>query len=209
MAHATEEEQIEAIKKWWQENGKAVIAGLVIGTAVLFGGKYWKEKQESLAQSASTEYEAIVSEFQKNNDEVVKNRGNELISTYPESLYATMTALLLAKQNVENGDLAAAHERLQWVLDNAKQDEIKHVARVRLARVLLAQGQAEQGLVLLNSVDPGVFKPSYEEARGDIQAALNNPEAALTAYSTALAAMPENTNPQNLQMKIDNLGLSQ
>ena len=39
--YQTDEEKVEAIRKWWRENGTAVVAGLVLGLAGLIGWQYW------------------------------------------------------------------------------------------------------------------------------------------------------------------------
>ncbi|MGU3844696.1 YfgM family protein, partial [Vibrio diabolicus] len=39
----TEEQQVEAIKDWWKENGKAVIIGAVVGLGGLFGWRYYQD----------------------------------------------------------------------------------------------------------------------------------------------------------------------
>ena len=113
----------------------------------------------------------------------------------------------MARIKADEGDLATAKLHLRYALDNAKQDEIKHVARLRLARVLHDEGKQDEALTLLNGVAPGTFEESYQELKGDIYVAKGDIEKARTAYTLALAAMSANERGRNfLQMKLDDLG---
>ena len=58
--YLSEQEQIEAIKKWWKENGTAIITGLVLGVAALSGWKYWQSRQQAIAENASTAYQEML-----------------------------------------------------------------------------------------------------------------------------------------------------
>jgi predicted negative regulator of RcsB-dependent stress response len=113
----------------------------------------------------------------------------------------------MARLYVDKGDLAGAQHRLQWVIDHEDQQDIVHVARLRLARVLLADAQLDQALKLLANVDEETYTPIYQELLGDIYMAKQQPDQARVAYAAALAAMDETDDREILQMKIDDLGV--
>lgn len=203
-----EEEQLEQLKRWWTEYRVPVIAGLIIGFGVLFGSRAWIGYQHNMATSASTEFEQLRVELAQQNGEAVVERGSYIIDSYPDTPYAVMAALAIAKLKVDQSDLAEARQRLQWVIDNGEQREFVHVARLRLARVLIAEGAAEQALELVEGVDPGAFGASYAEIKGDIYAELGRHDMARSAYRQALEQLDTDADSQLLRMKLADLGRS-
>ena len=117
--HASEKEQIEALKKWWKENGSSIITGLLLGVSILLGGKAWFSYQETQALSASNIYAQMMAASNRNETEMVRQRASELITNYTGSAYAPLASLLLAKLAVQDNELAAAQAQLQWALDHA------------------------------------------------------------------------------------------
>ena len=203
--YASEQEQIEAIKKWWKENGKFIIVGLVLGFVVLIGSRTWIEHKHSLAEGASMEFEQLLVELNQQNNEAVDQRAERIISTYPKTPYAPLAAMALAKAKIADGDLAAAHEKLQWALDHAQQPEIQHTARLRLAKVLIAQGESTQAISLLDGADADNFRALYEEVKGDAYRATGDTAKAVQSYKQAMEAQAAGVPSQQLQMKLDDV----
>jgi len=205
-AFETEEQQVEAIKKWWKENGKAIILGAVLTLVAVGAGRYWFEYQSTRSESASVEYSQLLSELGQDNREAVVKRGEYLVNTYPKTGYAALAALIVAKARVEAGEMAAARSQLQWVIDNTPQAELKDVARLRLARIQLAEGDAQQALATLSGIDSDVFAAAAEEIRGDAYMAMGDTGAARTAYQKALDSSEPGVDTRLLRMKLDNIG---
>ncbi len=182
----TEEQQVEAIKGWWKENGMAVIAGLVIGTAALFGWRGWNDYQESTAAEASALYGEFQLGFNAGDKEKVEKLYQQFLTDYSSTPYAPLVSLAMAKKAVEDKDTQTAKQNLQWVLDNAKQPQIKHTARVRLVALLINDKEYDAALSLLNVKKPGGYAGIYEELRGDALLAKGDTAAANTAYDKAL-----------------------
>lgn len=204
--YTTEEEQIEAIKAWWKSNGKAVVAGLVLGLAILAGGKLWMNHQRSVSTAASGEYSELMAALNQGKNDQVLQHGAIIVDQYAGTSYAALASLAMAKVEFDQGSLDAAKNHLQWVIDHARQQDLKHVARLRIAKVLTAQGKDDDALALLNSVDPGTFKPAYRELEGDIYVKQGKKDLARSAYESALAAMPQGVDQKYLRMKVDDLG---
>ena len=183
--HVTEEQQVEAIKKWWKENGIAVIAGLVIGFGALYGWRYWNETKADQAAEASLQYGIFQVQLKQGNVEA-KQSGDKIISEYTATPYAVLAAFELAKYAIEKNDLAEAKARLQWVLDNTRQAQMKHTAQLRLAAVVSAEGDFDAALGLLNVDAAGGYKGAYAEMRGDVLVAKGDLAAAHAAYDLAL-----------------------
>lgn len=205
--YETEQDQVEALKKWWKENGRSVIAGLVIGLGGISGWKFWTAYQENQAIKASTAYERLVQVVSTQRDAQAREQGERLIQDFPKSAYAALSSLRLARLSLNQGNRDDARQYLQWVLDQAAQEELKEVARLRLARLLMSDGQLDEALELVSGEEPAGFQAPYQETRGDILAAKGDAAGARAAYGRALASLSPAGNRQLLQMKLDNLGL--
>ena len=188
-ANLTDEERLEVIKKWWRENGSSIITGVVLGLAVLFGSKAWFSYQETNAQNAANIYVTMMSALQTGDALVVAEKTDQLVTEHAGTPYAALAAMAMAKIGIEAGELNDARAQLHWVLDNSKSEIFKDVARLRLARVLVAMGDLDAAETLLQQPASGAaFDPLYTEVRGDLQIARGDTVAAHTAYQEALAA---------------------
>jgi predicted negative regulator of RcsB-dependent stress response len=202
--YVTDDEQVEAIKKWWKANGGAIIAGILIGLAVIFGWQYWSSYRTGRVEQASRHYDQLVQLLQKDNKEDARQQGNLLIEDFSNSLYAVLAALKLAKLAIDEGDNGTAAKQLQWVMENADQDEVKDIARLRLAQVLLAEGKLDEAELRLEQVSNDSFTAEREELKGDLYLARHQTDQARTAYQAALAT---GNGSALLQMKLDNLSV--
>ena len=186
--HASEKEQVEALKKWWKDNGSSIITGLLLGLSVLLGGKAWFGYQDSQKLNASNVYAQMMAVSAGGDSEQVKAFANVLITEYTSSIYAPLSAMLLAKQAVDAGELPAAQAQLEWALDKATTPEVEHAARTRLARVMIDRAAYAQTEGLLDAVQsPGVYQFIYSELRGDLAVVQGEFAKAATAYKAALA----------------------
>jgi len=184
--HLTEEQQVEAIKNWWKENGTAVIAGLVIGFVALFGWRGWNDYQADNAAEASALYSKFQISLKANNKESLNTLQQQFKTDYASTPYTAMVSLAMAKNAVIDNDTELAKENLQWILDNSKQPQIKHTARVRLIAVYINDKQYDEALALLNVKNSGGYTGIYEELRGDALLAKGDVAAANSAYDKAL-----------------------
>ncbi len=205
--YVTDEERFEALKTWWKENGKAVIAGAIFGLLGLVGWRYWQGYVKAQAEQASAAFQHLLSQVADNKKEAAEQGIKRIIDRFEKSPYAAFAALMMAKLYVEGNDLAKAKEQLQWVLDHASQEEIKRVARLRLARLFLAEGKADKASSLLNETENALSLPSYYELKGDSLLAQGKTEEARNAYLQALAlGGSAGGQAAILQMKLNDLG---
>jgi len=203
---SSDEEALEAVKQWWKDNGAFVVAGLVIGVALIGGWRFWQASQDSQAASAANLYQQVAMAAEGRDYQQSAALVDELRSDYGRTAYAAHASLRLAALAVDIGELDEAVELLQWSVENARDAELVKLARVRLARVHVARGDSDAALAVLDGGDPGRFEPLYQEARGDALVAAGDPVAAREAYRRALdtdderfAARPE------LEMKYHDL----
>ena len=205
--YTTEEQQVEAIKKWWHDNKWSVIGGIAVGIAALWGGRAWVENQNTFAEAASMQYQSMLENISRGNDDEAASQGAQLLGQFSDTPYAALASLALAKIKLEAGDTTAASSHLRWALDNSTQEPVKHEARLRLARLLLAEAKYDDALATLNPADAGSYLAEYEALKGDVYVAQGKPESARTAYTRALTAMdPRMQGRDLLQMKLDDLG---
>ncbi|HHW78383.1 MAG TPA: tetratricopeptide repeat protein [Xanthomonadaceae bacterium] len=202
MEQYTDDERVEDLKKWWKENGASIMAGIALGLIAIFGWQYWLSYRDAKAEQASQAYDAFGAAVEKADADQVRQRGQALLTDFPKSPYATLAALRLAKLAADGGDIAAARQRLEWVIDHARLDELKDIARLRLARVLFAAGQPAEAEQRLAQVTTASLTAEREELRGDLALAGNDAAKARTAYAAALAA---GGGTSLLQLKLDNL----
>jgi predicted negative regulator of RcsB-dependent stress response len=205
--HSTEEQQVEAIKKWWKENRWSLIGGVAIGVAALIGGRAWVDGQNSYMEAASSEYLSMQEKMTSGKTDEAATHGAQLLGQFSDTPYASLAAMVMAKIKMDAGDLLAASSHLRWALDNASQDAVKHEARLRLSRILFADKKSAEALALLDVPGTGHYTSAYEQLKGDIYVADGKPESARTAYSRALKQMsPTASDRTSLQMKLDDLG---
>ncbi len=217
MSAYSDDEQLEAIKRWWQENGNSLLIGIALVVAGVFSFRQWESSQQATAAAASQLYQEIVemldSEFDDDLSEedyaTVLFMSDQLKSEHGNSIYARYAALFMARLHVERGELDQAAAALSWILDNPSLgflkktgDELMLTARLRLARVVMAQGDAQRAVSLLTAVDPGFFASSYAEAEGDAYLALGQTSNAREAYRRALAGA---ANAPLLELKLRDL----
>ncbi len=215
--HLTEEEQIAALKSWWRDNGKVIVGAILLSVAGYFAWTGWLDKQRVNAEDASLQYESLLTLVKVEQGQTLSDAdrataehiAGQLKEKNSKSMYATSAAFFLAKAAVEAGDLDKAIKELRWILAAKPDVAITQVAKVRLARVLVAKGAFDEASAQLAEEPSKAFASEYAEVRGDILNAQGNKAAALTAYEKALA----DTDPQQqerlmiLKMKADDLKL--
>lgn len=206
--YTTEKEQIDQIKKWWGENGKAIIFGLVLGLGGLYGYRYWDSSRIVEGQNASINYEHLLAVASAGASDEATEAGDAIINGYPKTTYAKLSALLLAKLAVDVRDLDEAKARLQWVIDNSNGGKIKPIAQTRLVQLLLAEADVENAASVLSQVDPA-YADQFTELRGDVFLAQGDQESAQSNYSQALEdAQKRGNTGESIQLKIDNLSMA-
>ncbi|MGA7802508.1 MAG: tetratricopeptide repeat protein [Gammaproteobacteria bacterium] len=209
--YATDEEKVEAIRKWWTENGTTLITGVLLGLALLFGAKAWFAYQHKQSDQASNVYVQVMDALASNNSQAAMEAGEVLTTKYSSSAYAVLATMALAKFKLEQGQNKAAQAELQWALQHADQHGVKQIVRLRLARVMVAEKDYAGAAGMLDEMkEPGTFKAEYEEVRGDLAMARNKPDEARKAYEQALAALPPDAPERGLfQAKRDDAVRSQ
>ncbi len=205
MEYETEEQQLEAIKKWWKENSSTVVLSVAIGVAAIFGWQYYQINSVKHTEQASVIYEQVLINAenpQKLSDQLAG--ANELEAKFSDTPYASLSALLVAKQQLASGDIDNAKKQYQWVIDNATQDELMYLAKVRLSRLLLGNDEHDAALAILNETFPDSFMAMVSELKGDALFIKGDNQAAKAQY--VKAKLLTKGSSRWLQLKIDELG---
>jgi len=207
VEYETEEQQVEALKEWWNENGRAVIAGVVLGVVIIGAWTLWQGSREKAAVAASDAYSEAMAAVASGDGARVNELADRLAEDHDGTLYASLASLAAARVAVEANDLDAAASRLAWAEEHAPQDDVKLIARVRLARVEGSTGDAASGLERLPTSYPAEFTGLVEEARGDLLAASGDADGARAAYEKARDS-GNVADPNALGMKLDDLAVA-
>ena len=201
--YQTEEQQVEAIKGFWKENGNAVIAGLVLGFAGFIGFNYYKDAQLANEIATSDAYQTVMESAGKD-EKAFTEKGSKFIAENKESSYASLTALALAKAAATHKDWSQVAKHLTVAIDNATDQGIKAIASVRLARVQIQLEQYSDALATLSVTLPESFKAAIAETKGDVYFKQGKTELARNAYQAALDVEGQENNGA-LQMKLNDL----
>lgn len=202
-----EQEQWERVKQWLRENGLWIILGILLGLGALAGWSWWEQRVETRHQSASAAYGLMLDTLATGGRDKALLMADELRREHGNSPYADQADLLAARADVEVGKLGEAVARLTRVMKGSKDEQLRLVARARLARVELAQNNADAALRTLGGAQPGAFAALYDVIRGDALYAKGDRAGALVAWRKAeTVGIPAGSAPTvdaaSLQLKI-------
>jgi predicted negative regulator of RcsB-dependent stress response len=209
MAHydLEEQEQIDSLKTWWKMYGNLVTGVVVAASLAVIGWQGWNWYQRGQAAQASAIYGVLEQAVAARDAQRVKSAAGELAEKYGSTSYATLGALLAARQSFDAGDLKTAKVQLGWAAEHAK-DELKDLARLRLAAVLLDEQAFDEALKQLDAAPAPAFAVRYLELKGDVLVAQGKKADARAAYKAALDKDQGGERPgrELLRQKLDNLG---
>ncbi len=202
-----EQEQVEALKAWWKENGKWVVGALVAGLLGFAGINFWKSHQASQAAEAGKLYVEVVKQASSNDAKRISDAADALVSRYGSSAYAPRAQLLAAQANLQARDIARAKVQLQWVIDHASETGLQDTARLKLASVLLDEKKYDEALKQLDATHAESFTELYADLRGDVLSAQGKIAEARAAYQQAYDKTDARSTYRSLiQLKMDGLG---
>lgn len=210
-----EQEQFEALKAWWKDNGNQMLGALLIVVVAMGGWRGWQYYQHQQANEAATLYQQFIEQLASNDAKRVNDAAAAVTDKFASTAYAARAALLAAQVNEQgqaNGqgkDLARAKTQLQWVIDHAGEATLKDVARLRLAAVFLDEKNYADALKQLEAKHPDSFDGLYADLRGDVLSAQGKIDEARSSYKLAYEKIDAKSMYRNLiQMKLDALGVA-
>jgi len=205
----SEQEQWERVKKWLRENGPWLVAGIVLGLAALAGWRWWEQRVERRAQEAGVAYERLLETLNKGDRDGGTKQADALRAEYSSSAYADQADFAIARALIESGELMQGAQRLTRVMDGSKDQELRLIARHRLARVQISLGKPDEALKMLSAAQPGTFAARYAEVRGDALFAKGDKAGALAEFrkarDTQAVAGTATVDAAGLELKIADL----
>lgn len=183
-----EQEQVAALKAWWKRWGNHVLTAVTMVFLAIAGFNGWNYYQRSQSVAAAQVFEGLQKLAAAGDAAKVGPAAKALAEQYSRSTFAVLGQLLAARVAFDANDLAAARTSLQWVIDHARDDEYKHMARVRLAGVMLDQKEFDAALKLLETAHPAHFEAVYADRRGDVLYAQGKGADARSAWEKAQAS---------------------
>jgi predicted negative regulator of RcsB-dependent stress response len=206
--YLTDDEQLEHVKQLFAEYGPWTFGAIVVGLGLAFGYRYYNQHMNERALDASAQFADMSAAVDGNNPVKARQIADGLIKSYPSSPYADQAQLVLARLAIDADQEAGAIGPLQEVIDHSKDVELKHIARLRLARVQIDQGKPDAALQTLSGT-PGTFAARYDEVRGDAYYAKKDAAKAAELYNKALGeGDPQSMDAALLALKIADLGLT-
>jgi predicted negative regulator of RcsB-dependent stress response len=184
--YLSEKEQWEWVKGQVRENAPAVVLAIVLVGGAVFGWRWWQDHRNAERMAASGKFMQMVELLERGDRSQALVTLGELERDYASSPYSDQAKLLAARVYVDGNELDRAATVLGAVAEQSKDPQLRLVARLRLARVQIAQGKADSALATLTA-DGGAFASAYHEARGDAYYAKSDKAAALTEYRSARA----------------------
>ncbi|QDY42697.1 YfgM family protein [Candidatus Pantoea soli] len=201
--YSNENEQVDALRRFFASNGKALAVGVIVGIAALGGWRFWASHQEGADKAASAQYQQLTRAMQADKPqtlEAVASFVNENHNTY-----GALASLDLAKQYVEAGQLDKAITLLQSGLKDTKDANLQAVLNLRLARIQLQQNQADAALTTLNNVQGEGWTAIVADIRGEALLSKGDRQGARDAWSKGAESQASPALKQMLQMKMNNL----
>ena len=202
MSDLDEKEQIEELRAWWKEYGNYVLLGAAVVVVGYFGINAWQNSVRDNEVAASMLYDSLAEAADADRLEDAESDAAQLRDGYAGSPYAAQAQLVLARLYMDRNRDEDAATALRELVAGSGNDELRHVGRTRLGRILLYQEKPQEVLDLLDGIDESGFAARYAELRGDAHAALGDVEAARAAYLDALAGNAETINTGFVQLKL-------
>jgi len=216
--HLSDEEQLQVLKNWWNENGRSLVLAVALGLGAYFGWQWWTQYQQDYAEGAALVYTELSETIAASNGEELTEEQlktaqfliEQLQNDYKDTLYAANASLLAGKLAADENDLPTAETELKKALQYDDED-VQIIASLRLAKVYLAQTKYDEALEFASYDKSDAFASAYAATRGDILLAKGDSDLARSAYQEALDSLKSSSDRnsglqrQLLEIKLSNL----
>jgi predicted negative regulator of RcsB-dependent stress response len=210
MLYSTEEQQAEVLQKFWKQNGKTIMFGLVLGIACILGWQYFKKYQLQQMESNTEQYMYSFEKINNNYNEATVKSLDDFIQMHRSDSYGQMAAFNLASLVADRGGDYESAEKYLQIAAESKDSAVSNVARLRLARVQIQLKKFDEAKKTLSSVKSSIYQSSVNEILGDIAFVRGDLSEARKSYQAAYDLI-KGTNEENLNImlkrKLDDLAV--
>ncbi|EKT55712.1 YfgM family protein [Providencia sneebia] len=203
--YTNENEQVDAIKRFFANNGVALIIGLVVGIGAVWGWNYWQSHKTNVLQESAQKYETVSTQLHSGTAQGFE--AAQKFAAETTDIYSAMMGLELAQVAVDKGDLANAEKSLADALSKAKTDDMTDLINLRLARVQLAQGNADAALASVGNIKAKSWQAAAQDVRGDALLHKGDLAGAKAAYTQGLESEGSQTLRGLLTLKLNNISI--
>ena len=203
-----EQEQVAELQAWWKQHGNLIVS-VILAAAVAFAGwQGWRWYSASQAAQAAAVFDGLAKGAQAGDAKIVRDSAGTLIESYPRTMYASMGALVAARFHFDRNDLKSAKAQLEWLVQNARSDDLRDIARLRLAAILVDEKAYDEALKVLDAKHAAAYDSQFAALRGDVLVAKQQPTEAKAAYQLALdkAGGEQNAFRESVRMRLEALG---
>jgi predicted negative regulator of RcsB-dependent stress response len=202
-----EHEKGEHVRAWLRQNGSAIVTGVALGLAAIFGWQWWQGSQSEHRVTASIQYQALTEAVERNELDTVAAMAEELEREYSDTTFAVLAALQLGDARAQAGDMKGAVAALEKAGQLTKDPALAGISRLRAARLILTSGDAEAALAQLDAMPAGMYAGFAAEVKGDALSVLGRAAEARDAYAEALTQLDTGApNRRIVEMKLADLG---
>ena len=203
-----EQEQVAELKAWWNQYGNLIVSAITAAALAFAGWQGWRWYERNQAAQAGALYDTIVRASRAGDAKALRDADGALLENYPRTMYASMGALMAARFYYEHNDPKGAKAQLQWVLEHARTDDFRDIARLRLAAILLDEKAYDEALKQLDEKHAAAYDAQYAAAKGDVLVAKSSLAEARAAYRVALdkAGSGSAAFRESVRMRLEALG---
>ncbi|VYU39736.1 YfgM family protein [Metakosakonia massiliensis] len=203
--YENENDQVDALKRFFAENGKALAVGVILGIGALVGWRYWTSHQVETARSASQGYENAVSALSADKPETLA--AAEKFAAENKNTYGALASLELAQQYVNKDQLEKASAQLQQGLAATSDENLKSMISLRLARIQVQLKQQDAALKTLDNIKGESWAVIVADLRGEALLSKGDKQGARTAWEKGVSSNASPALSEMMQMKINNLSI--
>ncbi|CDW59773.1 tRNA-synt His and TPR 21 and HGTP anticodon domai n containing protein [Trichuris trichiura] len=196
---------LEAVKRFFAENGKALAVGVILGVGALIGWRYWNSHQVDSARSASLAYQNAVTAVSEGKPDSIP--AAEKFAAENKNTYGALASLELAQQFVDKNELEKAAAQLQQGLADTSDENLKAVINLRLARVQVQLKQADAALKTLDTIKGEGWAAIVADLRGEALLSKGDKQGARSAWEAGVKSDVTPALSEMMQMKINNLSI--
>ncbi len=201
--YSNEKEQIDALRRFFLNYGKILLTTAILAAGVLAGWYYWQQDQSNSEQERSAAYQQVISALNDDQPDTLDAVARYAFDNH--NTYGVMASLNLAKHYADLGKLGKAAAQLQMGLKNTRDDLLRSLIRLRLARIQLEQKKTDDALKTLDEIKDESWSPMVAEVRGEALKSKGDTKGARAAWQQAIDANNSSALRKRLLMRINDL----